>query len=122
MTKRKIALVEDNADNRLLIEVIFDGKYDLTQYESGIEAIQKIGENIPDIILLDISLPEMDGSEVLEILRERPEFKGIPAVALTAHAMDGDREKFLAMGFDGYLSKPIIDEDALFKLIDDLLA
>ncbi|HEV2290331.1 MAG TPA: response regulator, partial [Gemmatimonadales bacterium] len=75
----------------------------------------------PRVILLDISLPGMDGAEVLRRLRTDPGLGRIPVIALTAHAMTGDRERFLAMGFDGYVTKPIIDETLLYGAIARLL-
>jgi CheY-like chemotaxis protein len=72
-------------------------------------------------VLLDISLPEMDGTEVLERLRADPRFKNLPVIALTAHAMAGDREKFLALGFDDYVTKPILDETVLLDAISAAL-
>ena len=73
------------------------------------------------MVLLDISLPEMDGTEVLRRLRDTPETAKLPIIALTAHAMAGDREKYLSLGFDGYVSKPITDETALLSAIEAAL-
>jgi CheY-like chemotaxis protein len=117
----KIAVVEDNPDNRLLVNAILEDLYDVSEYESGIEALEGIPENPPDLVLLDISLPQIDGTEVLRRLRERPEFVDTPMVALTAHAMAGDREKFLAAGFDGYVTKPIVEESLLLETIERCL-
>lgn len=111
--KPKIAVVEDNPDNRLLVQAILDEEYEILEFESGVAAVEGLLGNIPDLILLDISLPEMDGTEVLAWIREQGELRSTPVVALTAHAMAGDREKFLAAGFDDYLTKPIIDETLL---------
>jgi len=118
---KKIALVEDNPDNRLLVEVILGDLYEVTSYENGPEALAGFASATPDLVLLDISLPEMDGREVLRRLREMPNMHGIPVIALTAHAMSGDREIYLQGGFDGYVTKPIEDEAVLLKGILDLL-
>ena len=75
----------------------------------------------PDLVLLDISLPEMDGTEVLQRIRANPEIQTLPVVALTAHAMAGDREKYLGAGFNDYVSKPIVDEQVLLDVIQRLL-
>ena len=75
----------------------------------------------PALVLLDISLPGMDGTAVLAALRADPELKDLPVIALTAHAMAGDREKYLGLGFDGYLTKPIVDERVLIDGIAQLL-
>ena len=71
----------------------------------------------PDLVLLDISLRGMDGLEVLQHIRAHARLPKLPVIALTAHAMAGDRERFLAAGFDGYLTKPIIDDEALLRTI-----
>lgn len=115
--KRTIALVEDNADNRMLVRAFLDGEYEITEYEGGAEAVAGIIGSRPDLVLLDVSLPEMDGTEVLSRLRAEPALAGLPVVALTAHAMTGDREKYLSMGFDDYVTKPIVDETILLGAI-----
>ena len=116
-----IAVVEDNADNRLLLQAILGDQYDLVEYENGRDALEGVRRERPALMLLDISLPEMDGTEVLARLRMDPELQGLPVIALTAHAMAGDREKFLALGFDEYVTKPIVDESLLFGAIQRLL-
>lgn len=113
----KIAVVEDNPDNRLLVSAILDDAYDLSEYETGVEAIEGLLKDPPDLVLLDISLPEMDGTEVLAWIRQQPQFRQLPVIALTAHAMAGDREKYLAAGFNDYVTKPILDEDLLLDAI-----
>ena len=115
--KRKIAVVEDNPDNRLLVRALLEEFYDISEFETGLEAMESLPGDLPDLILLDISLPEMDGIQVLRWIREHLALKGIPVVALTAHAMEGDREKYLSEGFDDYLTKPIIDENLLLESI-----
>jgi CheY-like chemotaxis protein len=113
----RLALVEDNADNRLLVHALLDDRYAVTDYETGAAALAGIGASRPDLVLLDVSLPELDGTEVLRRLRADPALAGLPVVALTAHAMAGDREKYLALGFDDYVAKPIVDEQLLFDAI-----
>lgn len=120
--RRSIALVEDNADNRLLVRAILEDRFDLLDYETGAEALAGFHTAVPDLVLLDISLPGMDGVEILGHLRSDARLARVPVIALTAHAMAGDREKYLAAGFDGYVTKPIIDERVLLDLIDRLLA
>ncbi len=114
---KTIAYVEENADNRLLVRTILSGRYRVLEFATGAEALDGFHRQAPDLVLLDISLPGMDGTEVLRRMRADPALAGIPAVALTAHAMAGDRERFLAAGFDDYVSKPIVDEEALFLAI-----
>ena len=120
MTRHRIAVIEDNPDNRLLLQALLDDKYDLDEYEDGPRALAGMGASPPALVLLDISLPGMDGSEVLRRLRATPPLAKIPVIALTAHAMSGDRERFLAEGFDGYVTKPIVDEEILNAAISAL--
>jgi CheY-like chemotaxis protein len=114
---RKIAIVEDNPDNLLLFRAILEDLYEVTTYETGPEALRGLQDEQPDLILLDISLPGMDGTEVLRRIDTDPILHSIPVIALTAHAMTGDRETFLAAGFDEYITKPIIDEHILLDTI-----
>lgn len=118
---KTIALVEDNEDNRALIAAILEDDYQLLEYVDGPSALDGMREQAPDLVLLDISLPGMDGTEVLAKLRERSHLRDRPIVALTAHAMRGDRERFLEQGFDDYVSKPIVDEDILLGTLRRLL-
>ncbi len=119
---KKIALVEDNPDNRLLVQAILEDHFNVVDYETGVEAIPGILNDVPDLVLLDISLPEMDGAEVLAQLRENEQFSAIPVIALTAHAMAGDREKYLSLGFNDYMTKPLVDENALIEMINKWIA
>jgi len=120
--KPKIAVVEDKMDNRLLVQAILEDQYEISEYENGKEVVDGLADNIPDLVLLDISLPGMDGVEVLEWVRSQVRLKDLPVIALTAHAMSGDREKYLEMGFDEYVTKPIVDEEVLMGAIERLLA
>ena len=117
----KVAVVEDNPDNRMLVQALLEDSYDLSEYETGVAAVEGLPHDIPDLILLDISLPEMDGTEVLAWIRTQEALRHIPVIALTAHAMAGDREKYLSIGFDEYVTKPIIDEDVLIGAIEHCL-
>lgn len=112
-----IALVEDNADNRLLLNAILDGMYELREYETGAAALEGMPQDVPDLVILDISLPGIDGVEVLRRMKRHPRLAHIPAVALTAHAMNGQREQYLDAGFDEYVAKPIVDEEVLLDAI-----
>ena len=115
---KKIGVVEDNPDNRLLVQAMLEDRYELTEYETGTEAVERLGADLPDLILLDISLPEMDGTEVLAWIRTQDTLKDTPVIALTAHAMAGDREKYLRAGFNDYVTKPIVDEAVLTEAIE----
>lgn len=118
---KTIAVIEDNPDNRLLVSAILEDRYLINEYESGPEALEEMIDDPPDLILLDISLPEMDGVEVLKRIRKDDSLKDLPVIALTAHAMAGDREKFISEGFNEYITKPIIDETVLFNAIQQWL-
>lgn len=113
-----IAIVEDNADNRLLLQAILGDTYVLVEYENGPDALAGLDASLPDIVLLDISLPGMDGNEILARIRASERMRRLPVIALTAHAMSGDREKYLAAGFNDYVTKPIVDETILFVAIE----
>ena len=119
---QKIAVVEDNPDNRMLVQALLEDRYEISEYETGAEAVAGLGANVPDLILLDISLPEMDGTEVLAWIRKQDALKHLPVIALTAHAMAGDRDKYLAAGFNDYVTKPIVDEDVLIEAIQRCLS
>jgi CheY-like chemotaxis protein/HPt (histidine-containing phosphotransfer) domain-containing protein len=118
---KKIAVVEDNPDNRLLVRVILEAAYDISEYEDGFAALAGLQWQRPDLVLLDVSLPEMDGTEVLRRIRADARLRSLPVIALTAHAMAGDREKYLGQGFDEYVAKPIVDENVLLRAIEQAL-
>jgi CheY-like chemotaxis protein len=117
----RIALVEDNPDNRLLARAILEDSYEVDEYESGADALAGLHNSSVALVLLDISLPGMDGTEVLRRIREDNALRELPVIALTAHAMAGDRERYLGMGFDAYVTKPIVDEQILLAEIRRLL-
>ncbi|MFZ3137429.1 MAG: response regulator [Thermodesulfovibrionales bacterium] len=105
---KKVLIVEDNEDNReLVVKVLRNKGYEIVQAADGEEALEKAVAERPDLILLDISLPKLDGYEVAKRLKSMEEFQEIPIIAFTAHAMKGDREKVIVAGFEGYISKPI---------------
>jgi two-component system cell cycle response regulator DivK len=105
---KKILIVDDNRDSReLVVKVLKTAGYRTIEAVDGEEALEKAAVEKPDLILMDRSLPKIDGYEVTRRLKSLEEFKDIPIVALTAHAMRGDREKALRAGCEGYISKPI---------------
>lgn len=120
VARRTVAVVEDNADNRLLVGAILEGRYNVMGYPSGPEAILGCHESPPDVVLLDISLPGMDGTQVLRALRADPLLSHTRMLALTADAMTGAREMYLAMGFDDYIPKPILNAQDLRDAVDRL--
>jgi CheY-like chemotaxis protein len=117
-----IAVVEDNADNRLLLQALLADRYDLVEFDNGVDALAGLTASLPDLVLLDISLPGMDGNEILSRIRADDQLRPLPVIALTAHAMSGDREKYLSAGFNDYITKPIVDETILIDAIERWLA
>lgn len=104
----RILIVEDNPYSLELMSYLLDAQgHDVRSARTGEEAVRMAGEQSPDLILLDLQLPGLDGYEVLRTLRARPQFTRVKIVAVTAVAMVGDRERTLAAGFDHYMSKPI---------------
>ncbi len=100
--------MDDNSINRqLAVYLLKKGGYNVYEAESGRQTFEFLSGKTPDVILLDIQLPEMDGVEVLRRIRSDSVTKDIKVIALTAYTMRGDKEKFEAAGFDGYLPKPI---------------
>ena len=113
---RRVAVVEDNPDNRLLMDLFLKDRYDVAAYATGPEALAGLRERKADVVLLDISLPEMDGVEVLRAIRSDAALRDLPVVAVTAHAMSGHRDQYLRAGFDDYVSKPSEEEVRLQTL------
>lgn len=108
----KILIVEDNEINRKLFERIVSSMgHETLTANDGREGIEVAEETVPDLVLMDIKMPVMDGSEALKALRAGKNTKTIPVVAVTAYAMKGDRERFLAEGFTDYIAKPAKRED-----------
>jgi two-component system, cell cycle response regulator DivK len=104
----KALIAEDNAVNRELLRELLESRgYDVVEACDGQEALKVIEQAQPDILLLDIGMPKMDGFAVVQKIRTNPRLANLPVLAVTAYAMQGDREKVLDSGFDGYLSKPI---------------
>ena len=114
--KPTIVLVEDNLDNRITAKAILGDRFTIIEAMDGEEGLQKITVELPDLVLLDISLPKMDGIEVVKKLKENEKTKGIPVIALTAKAMRKDREIIMKAGCDEYVSKPIDDVELRSKI------
>jgi len=108
MTGPQILVVEDNERSmKLFRDVLHASGYRTLEAATGERAVELVFEHRPDLVLMDIQLPDIDGVEALDRLRADERFSSVPVLALTAQAMEGDRERFLAAGFDGYLSKPV---------------
>jgi CheY-like chemotaxis protein len=108
---RTVLLIEDNAQNRYLATFLLERSgYRVSEAEDGTTGVERAERDRPDLILLDIQLPGMDGHAVARALREKPALAATPIVAVTSYAMPGDREKALAAGCTGYIEKPINPE------------
>jgi two-component system, cell cycle response regulator DivK len=108
MTANLILVVEDNERNlKLVRDVLQFAGYQVISARSGEQGVTLARQEMPDLVLMDLQLPAMDGAEALRVLRDDPRTRPIPVVAVTAFAMKDDRERALHAGFDGYLEKPI---------------
>ena len=103
-----ILYVEDNYENKLFVRRVIESMgHEMLEAETGYDSLDIAAERTPDLILMDINIPGMDGLETTVKFKENPELTHIPIIALTANAMKGDKERCLAAGCDGYLQKPI---------------
>jgi CheY-like chemotaxis protein len=117
-----VLIAEDNAVNReLLRELLETRAFVVSEASDGEEALEMIAHERPDVLLLDLGMPKLDGFGVLRKIRENPQLADLPVLAVTAYAMRGDREKALNAGFDGYVSKPI-NAVSLDQELDRVLA
>ena len=106
--KKKILIVEDNELNmRLFNDLLEAHGYEIIQARQGIEALKQARQHLPDLILMDIQLPEISGLEVTKWIKEDEELKTIPVIAVTAFAMKGDEQRIRESGCEGYIAKPI---------------
>jgi len=104
----RILYIEDDSNNRMLVRrILMVEDIAVDEADNAFDGIEMALDDPPDLILMDISMPEMDGLEATERIRSMPEIASIPIIALTANVMDGDREKSLNAGCDGYIGKPI---------------
>ena len=116
--KKKLLYIEDNEQNLYLVSFILEKHgYEVHAARDGKEGIETAARVLPDLILLDIQLPQMDGYAVAQQLRTNPDLAGVPIVAVTSYAMAGDREKALAAGCNGYIEKPI-DPDKFMDQVE----
>jgi CheY-like chemotaxis protein len=121
MARKKILVVDDTELNRDLVVQLLEDEYDIIIAENGEEAVQKTEAERPDLILMDLGMPVMDGWEATRRLKANDALKHIPVIAVTSHAMVGDEIEARKAGCDDYLPKPI-DEDLLIKKIKKYLA
>lgn len=121
MTKKKILIIEDNEQNIYLATFLLEKQgFEVVQARNGREGLESAVSERPDLILLDIQLPVMDGYEVARRLKGSEETKSIPIIAVTSYAMAGDRETILAAGCEGYIEKPI-DPDSFVGQVKTFL-
>ncbi|MCZ6752072.1 MAG: response regulator [Acidobacteria bacterium] len=104
---QKILIADDHPMNReMLAEMLISLGYEAIVTSNGEEALQKIEQAKPDLALIDIQMPKLDGMAFIQRIREKPHFATFPVIALTAYAMQGDRERMLEAGFTSYIAKP----------------
>ncbi len=109
-----ILYVEDNRQNmRLVRKMLMLGGYEMIEAMDGLSALKIAKTHVPDLILMDINLPDIDGLEVTNRIKANPDLAHIPIIALTANAMHGDRDRFLHGGCDGYIAKPVSKNELL---------
>ncbi|MEA1877067.1 MAG: ATP-binding protein, partial [Bacteroidota bacterium] len=113
ISEARILIVEDNPDHMITIKAVLKGKYNIDEASDVEEALMKVITHKPEIVLLDMSLPEMSGEQAVKALKEN----SVMVIAVTAQAMKGDREKFMKIGCDGYVSKPINQEALLEEIL-----
>jgi two-component system, cell cycle response regulator DivK len=105
--KEKILIVEDNDMNRILLRaILLPYGFEVIEAVNGQEGVAVARERLPDLIVMDLQMPVMNGIDAMRVLKNDPRTQGIPVIAVTAFAMDGDREATMAAGFDGYIAKP----------------
>ena len=120
--KGTILYVEDNPDNRLLVKrILLAEDYSLLEAIDGKDALNVLKTAHPDLILMDINMPDMDGYTLTSTIKSLPGFERVPILALTANVMRGDKEKTLEAGCDGYIQKPL-DIDQLTREIEKFLS
>ncbi len=106
--KLRILYVEDNFENKLFVRRVIESMgHEMLEAETGLDSLTIAAEQMPDLILMDINIPGMDGLETTVKLKQNPRLSHIPVIALTANAMKGDKERCLAAGCDGYMQKPV---------------
>jgi two-component system, cell cycle response regulator DivK len=117
VSRRRILVIEDNPDNMtLIVDVLTSLNYDVLQATDGQRGVEMVDEERPDLVLMDLSLPKMDGWTATRKLKAEHDLQAIPIIALTAHAMVGDRERAIEAGCDDYVSKPINLQELAAKL------
>jgi CheY-like chemotaxis protein len=117
---QRILIVEDNPANMALVRQLLEEDYEIESATNGQEGVDLALRSPPDLILMDLAMPKLDGWGAVVRLRANAQTRNVPVVALTAHALSGDAERALRVGFDAHLTKPL-DEDELLSVIRALL-
>jgi CheY-like chemotaxis protein len=116
-SRNHILIVEDNPDNLMVISAVLkEAGMDFISAQNGPDSVRLAKEKLPKLILMDIQLPGMSGTEAARIIRSEVELSATPIIAVTAKAMSGERENIMAQGFDDYISKPIDPEELIAKI------
>jgi two-component system, cell cycle response regulator DivK len=119
--KRKVLIIEDNEQNMYLLSYLFESYgYEVFRYDNGTDALSVVEECKPDLIILDIQLPDMDGYTIALRLRKIKSLDMVPVIAVSSYAMPGDKEKAYESGVTGYIEKPI-DPDRFISQINDFI-
>ena len=117
----RILYIEDNPQNmRLVGKMLKGGGHAMLKAEDGLSGVAMAENEVPDLILMDINLPDIDGLEATARIKAKPQLAHIPVIALTANAMHGDRERFLQAGCDGYIAKPL-SKNILLSTVESML-
>jgi CheY-like chemotaxis protein len=119
--KKRILIIEDNTETQLILKIYLRDLYDIHAVSTAAEGLKKVKENKYSLIVLDINLPgELNGNDVLLQLKKDPDYNSIPILVVTAYALKGDKENYLAMGANAYLSKPVDRKDIL-RSVEELI-
>ena len=119
--RKRILVVEDNTETQLILKIYLRDFYEIDTVTSAVEGLKKINDSKYDLLVLDINLPgELDGNDVLIKLKDDPGHKMMPILVVTAYALKGDKEKYLAMGASAYLSKPV-ERQEILKVVKGLI-
>lgn len=112
-----VAIIDDYPDNRLLLREVLSEHYEVQEYPSGFEALEGLPLHLPDVVLCDVSMPGMDGFEVVRRIRADPRLKHLPVIAVTAHG-PANSDRYLESGFSDHIHMPLLDERVLERAIE----
>ena len=119
--KKRILVIEDNSETQLILKIYLRDLYDVNLVQNADDGLKEIRNGNYDLLVLDINLPgKLDGNDVIKEVRKDDKIKNLPILVITAYALQGDREKYLSLGANEYLSKPVEKKDVL-RLVEDLL-